>query len=80
MMPPWMEHLQRHLVFDGDHALLHIQEKTAAREAVQAGGGWRKSYWMPTESDRCPLLAEADWLQQLSAALRHEDDCDTRCM
>lgn len=52
LMPAWMEHMQRHLVFDGDHALLHIQEQIAAREAQQPGGSWRKSYWMPTESDR----------------------------
>ena len=80
MMPPWMEHLQRHLVFDGDHALLHIQERVAAQEARQPGGGWRKSYWMPTESDRCHLLAGLDWTQQSHAAHRHCDDCEGRCI
>mmetsp|Transcript_16078 Transcript_16078/g.48171 ORF Transcript_16078/g.48171 Transcript_16078/m.48171 type:complete len:558 (+) Transcript_16078:141-1814(+) len=61
LMPAWMEHMQRHLVFDGDHALLHIQEQIAAREAQQPGGSWRKSYWMPTESDRI-VTAWRQWL------------------
>ena len=31
----------------------HVQERIAEREAAQPGGSWRKSYYMPTESDRC---------------------------
>ena len=30
-----------------------LQERIAEREAAQPGGSWRKSYYMPTESDRC---------------------------
>ena len=30
-----------------------LQERIAEREAEQPGGSWRKSYYMPTESDRC---------------------------
>jgi hypothetical protein len=32
---------------------MHVQERIAEREAAQPGGSWRKSYYMPTESDRC---------------------------
>ena len=65
-MPVWLEHFQRSSVFDGDHALLHVQEQTAAREAARLGGSWRKSYWMPTESDRCPPPAGAPRAWRLS--------------
>jgi hypothetical protein len=115
-MPEVLDHQQRNLVFDGDHALLHIQvrtctiicggrvverlgvhmhshaacqvlvqamwlgqqgceasstsslqsckvvrcclqERIAEREAAQPGGSWRKSYYMPTESDRCAIVS-----------------------
>ena len=48
---PFLDHIRRHDVFDGDAVLLHGQELTAAREAAQPGGGWRKSYFTPTSSD-----------------------------
>lgn len=62
-IPGFLDHQQRNLVFDGDHALLHIQERIAEREAAQPGGSWRKSYYMPTESDRI-VTAWRQWLDR----------------
>jgi phenylpropionate dioxygenase-like ring-hydroxylating dioxygenase large terminal subunit len=62
-VPAFQDHLTRHLVLDGDHALLHIQERVVEQEAAEPGGSWRKSYYMPTESDRI-VTAWRRWLDR----------------
>jgi Pheophorbide a oxygenase len=50
-IPTWADHMTRNSVFDGDHVFLHIAEQTLAGQP--AGADWRKSYYMPTQSDKC---------------------------
>ena len=52
----------------------HVQERIAEREAAQPGGSWRKSYYMPTESDRCTPCAVLS--PQQHAAAPHMTACE----
>jgi DNA-directed RNA polymerase beta' subunit len=38
---------------DGDGMMLHVAERLLAQDKAEGGQGWRRSYYMPANPDRC---------------------------
>jgi phenylpropionate dioxygenase-like ring-hydroxylating dioxygenase large terminal subunit len=64
-LPRWWDHISnRNEVLDGDMVLLHHQElESERRRALGEGGGWNRSYRLPTSADRM-VIAFRRWLDR----------------